>query len=66
MIAVKKFCPECQKQGLKSRITVGSTYMTLAAVHHYYDEDGNYQVEDPNYTYTEYTCSNGHHWKESG
>lgn len=38
--------------------------MTLLAVCAYYDEDGNYHYNDPNFTRTTYTCSNGHSWVE--
>ena len=58
-------CPECQKQGLKSKVYVGSSTTTLLAFQPYYDEEGNYHYDDPNTIYTSYSCSNGHSWTES-
>ena len=60
----KKFCPECQKLGLKSVVTVCGGMSTLLAVNEYYDEEGNYHYNDPNSTMANYRCSNGHKWSE--
>ena len=55
------FCPECQRQGLKSTVSVLGSSRTLAYAAPYYNEDGNYvQPPDPNTTTTEYECSRGH------
>jgi hypothetical protein len=63
----KKFCPECQKLGLKSKVFIGGCTSTLLNCGSgYYDEDGDYHPPDPcNTTTCEYTCSNGHTWMES-
>lgn len=60
----KKFCPECKKKGLKSKVYIGSMTSTLMAGSQYYDEEGNYHYNDPNHTTTYYSCSNGHKWSE--
>jgi hypothetical protein len=62
--ALKKFCPECQKEGQRSKVYIGATSVTLMAVHRYYDEDGDLHVDDPNKMTTTYSCSNGHQWRE--
>ena len=63
---LKKFCPECVKQGLKSTISIGmcmSTAMWCGNGH--YDENGNFHPPNEcNYTSCEYKCSNGHSWAE--
>jgi hypothetical protein len=64
----KKFCEQCQREGKTSTIYVPQTgYTTLMApAPAYYDEQGVYhQPKDPNYTTYEYSCSNGHTWKET-
>lgn len=58
-------CEKCVEQGLRSTIHIGASTSTLIAVSSYYDEDGNYRLDDPNVTTTGYSCSNGHHWVES-
>lgn len=62
----KKFCPECQKNGQKSRIMIGLSRTTkLMIPRPYYDEEGNYVCsKNPNTRITEYSCSNGHKWEE--
>lgn len=61
----KKFCPECQKQGLTSNVFVGISTSTALYYEPYYDKEGNYHDENPNLITTEYHCSNGHEWSES-
>jgi hypothetical protein len=58
-------CPECIKEGKKSKVYIGCTTSTLIAPVQYYDEDGNYHSSNPNTMTTQYSCSNGHHWSES-
>jgi hypothetical protein len=59
-------CPECEKEELKSRAYIGTISATQMDVRPYYDEDGNLHVpNDPNTITTEYTCSNGHSFKET-
>lgn len=61
----KKFCNKCHRNGVKSVVYVGTASRTLMAINSYYDEDGNYQHNDPNKTTIQYTCSNGHNWSET-
>ena len=61
----KKFCPECQKLGQKSRVYTGMTSQTLVAPVHYWDENGDYVYETGvNTRITRYECSNGHTFQE--
>ena len=55
-------CPECKKQGLKSKVYVGVSSQTLVYCKPFYDENGNYHNHDGNITTTYYDCSNGHKW----
>lgn len=59
-------CKECIKEGKVSTITLGPLTTTLiGGSTGSYDEDGNFHGgEDPNSSYQEYTCSNGHTWEE--
>lgn len=57
-------CPECQKQGLRSRVTPGPIVTTLMYCPPFYDEDGKYHSHDANSSSTSYSCSNGHCWTE--
>ena len=57
-------CPECQKQGLKSKVYPGVGSRTLQWCPPFYDEEGNYHNHDSNTTSTEYSCSRGHAWVE--
>jgi len=62
----KKFCPVCQKDGLKSRVYIGGCTITaLWCGNGHYDEDGDYQPPEPcNKSACDYSCSNGHSWSE--
>lgn len=53
-------CPQCEKEGKRSRVYVGQSYSTLLGWTPYYDEDGNWINNDPNTTTTSYHCSEGH------
>jgi len=57
-------CPECVKEGKRSKVYPGMTFRTLLAWSVHFDEDGEYHVDDPNITTTSYSCSNGHKWSE--
>lgn len=60
-----KFCPECQKAGLKSRIYPDAYVDTTdMLVHAFYDEHGRRHYHDSNITTRGYKCSNGHVWSE--
>lgn len=58
-------CPECVKNGRRSRVTIGTGITTLAYSPPFYDEDGRYHAHDPNTTTVYYSCSNGHIWIDS-
>lgn len=58
----REFCSQCQKEGLKSRVYRGMGARTLMGTHEYWDENGYYHYEDPNYTSWNMWCSNGHKW----
>lgn len=58
-------CPECQKKGLKSSAVPGECFRTLMWCPPFYDEDGRLHNHDIN-TYTQdYSCSNGHSWRQN-
>ena len=57
-------CPQCKKQGLKSKVFNESSFSTAMAGPSYYDEDGNYHYHSPNTTTTNYYCSYNHRWTE--
>lgn len=59
-------CPECEKQGLRSRINIGSGSTTAMWCPPFYDEDGRFHNHDSNTTTTNYWCSRGHHWVGKG
>jgi len=58
-------CPECVKNGLRSKVWPGAGTVTLMGWRTYYDEEGLFHVHDPNKYVMKYSCSNGHKWKES-
>lgn len=58
-------CPECKKQGLKSKVYIGGSTSTLMYCQPFYDKEGKYHDHDYNSHTTTYSCSNGHHWTES-
>ena len=55
-------CPVCKQEGKESRVTPGGARRTLMGWSPgYYDERGNWVPQrDPNWTTTDYSCSNGH------
>lgn len=57
-------CPECQKQGLKSKVYPGVSTVTLMGISEYYDEEGRYHRDDPNIRTSSFSCSKGHRWSE--
>lgn len=58
-------CPYCSMAGERSKLTIVGHRRTLMACHSYYDEDGDFVIDDPNTTTTEYRCSKGHHFTEA-
>ena len=58
----KMFCPQCQKEGLKSCVYEEGGTSTLVGFIAYYDEDGNYHKNDPNIHTLYYSCTQGHKW----
>jgi hypothetical protein len=59
-----KFCPQCKKEGKKSKIFIKSISSTLMTSVPYYDENGKFHCCDPNTIFINYKCSNGHEWTE--
>jgi len=57
-------CQQCKNEGLASIIYVGPTSVTCMAASTYYDENGDFHHNNPNYSITSYKCSNGHQWQE--
>lgn len=55
-------CPECQKEGKKSKVWQGSTVMTAMYSDSYWDENGKEHIHNPNDRATEYRCSKNHQW----
>ena len=55
-------CPTCEKDGLKSKVYIGTSTITCMGYAPYYDEEGQFHAHDPNGTQTSYQCSNGHKW----
>ena len=60
----RKFCPQCQEEGLKSQVYMGVCTSTLVGCLSYWDEDGNFHSDDCNTTICTYYCSNGHTWND--
>jgi len=58
------FCWVCQEKGLKSKAYYEYSIRTLMGWETYWDEEGNYHDEDPNYTTSYFHCSLGHEWYE--
>ena len=54
------FCPECEKQGLKSKVYIKDTSGTLVYHAPFFDEDGRYHNHDSNIYTIDYRCSNRH------
>ena len=61
----KMICPECQKQGLTSKVFIGISTATSVYPPPFYDEEGRRHKHDPSTIITEYYCSKGHNWSES-
>ncbi len=59
-------CPQCVNENKRSSVYPGLQMVTAMAGIAYYDEDGGFHYDDPNIYTTEYKCSNGHEWSESG
>jgi hypothetical protein len=60
-------CPECVKEGERSRVSDdGCSSTLLGGGGPFWDEDGNKHIHDPNRITQHYHCSRGHHWAERG
>lgn len=59
---VSVICPFCKRDGKKSKVFPGGSSQTLMMYTEFYDEEGNHHFHNPNWTTTNYSCSNGHHW----
>jgi hypothetical protein len=57
-------CPECVKQGLRSKVFAGETSSTFLHCPSFYDEEGELHTHDSNVYTCGYRCSNGHEWSE--
>lgn len=57
-------CPECERSGDKSTLSIGASLTTAMYTQDYYDEEGVLHRHDPNRHETEYSCSNGHSFKK--
>ena len=57
-------CPQCNEADIRSTVTGHDESTTLLMDYQYYDEDGRYHSHDPNWTSSDYRCSNGHQWTE--
>ena len=53
-------CPDCEKEGKKSRLYVTQGNREIGQPEIYFDEDERKHVHDPTVNYTVYTCSYGH------
>lgn len=58
------FCPDCVKEGKRSRVYPDLSSVTLMHGVTFWDEGGRLHQHDPNITTTGYTCSEGHTWVE--
>lgn len=58
-------CPNCKKEGKRSKVTSFGGSVTLMGWQPFWDEDGKAHYHDPNIHSSQYNCSNGHTWKES-
>ncbi len=58
-------CPECKKEGRKSKVFAGSPVRLIAA-RGYWDEEGSFVWKDPEVYICSFYCSNEHSWVEIG
>lgn len=58
----KIICPQCEKEGKKSKVRDGGSSSTMVYYVPYYDEDGEYHHHDSNSRNTNYSCHYGHTW----
>ena len=56
-------CPECKKNGQKSKVYPGPSFTTATYYPPFYDEEGRFHRHDGNTTVTNYECSNGHNFE---
>jgi hypothetical protein len=60
-----RFCPRCQKDGLKSKVFAGGSMSTaMAGGEIFWDEEGVYHFHETNTIISTYQCSLGHRWLE--
>ena len=53
-------CPECERQGMVSKLYLQYGPTTDMATHEFYDEEGKYHFHDPNSSTTIFKCTNRH------
>jgi hypothetical protein len=58
-------CPECVREGERSRVGSHGATRTAMGVERFWDEDGVAHVHDPNKTTESFSCSRGHRWQVS-
>lgn len=62
----KLFCPVCQKFKLKSVVRIGPTYTTDMSINEYYDTNGVYHRDNPNFMVRTYWCNKYHQFRKQG
>jgi hypothetical protein len=58
----KIVCPECQRQGLASRVFPNGATSTLMGGGRFIDAEGRAHYHDPNTHTRDYYCSHRHRW----
>jgi hypothetical protein len=56
----RMLCPECQRDGEKSRVSEGVCWSDAVYRPGYHDEDGRYHAGTPVRLHCTYSCSRGH------
>ena len=57
-------CPECVKEGMRSRVFPQGSSITLMSSQPFYDEEGTYHNHDGNIIKEAYLCSRDHRWNK--
>ena len=59
-------CPQCVKEGKRSKVYPHGGSVTAMYCPPFYDEDGKYHNHDSNTRTQSFSCSEGHRWIERG